>query len=211
VSDNGPQFSSQEYSDFAKTYPYFPQSNREAERAVGTVKNLLTKEKDVYMALLTYRSTPLNNGYSPSELLMSRKLRTNIPISKEQQTPQVPDMSIVRKREETLKMKQKQNFDNCHKAKQLSHLDYRDVVWVPQQETEAVVNVEVAPRSYELVTAQGSIFRRNKRDIIQLENGNDSSKVDSPQNTPAPMLEHHQPRASQRSVQPPVCLDSSWT
>ena len=45
-SDNGPQFSSEAYKQFALTYqfkhitssPYFPQSNGEAEKAVGTIK-----------------------------------------------------------------------------------------------------------------------------------------------------------------------------
>ena len=54
-------------------------------------------------------------------------------------------------------------FDNHHKAKELSHLDYRDVVWIPQQETQAVVTDEV---SYELVTANGSVIHRNRRDLI---------------------------------------------
>ena len=125
--------------------PTFP--NRMERRRV---KNLLRKEKDPYLALLAYTSTPLHNGYSPSELLMSRKLRTTIPISKELRLPQVPDLSAIRKKEEVMKKKQKENFDNHHKAKELSHLDYRDVVWIPQQETEAVVTDEVAPRSYEL-------------------------------------------------------------
>ena len=55
--------------------PRFPQANGEAERAVSTVKNLLKKSVDPYLALLAYRTSPLKNGYSPSELLMCRKLR----------------------------------------------------------------------------------------------------------------------------------------
>ena len=49
MSDNGPQFSSKEFKDFATTYcfqhitssPHFPQSNGLAERTVRTVKKLL--------------------------------------------------------------------------------------------------------------------------------------------------------------------------
>ena len=61
-SDNGPQFSSEAYKQFALTYPfkhitsspYFPQSNREAEKAVGTIKSLLKKGGDPYLAFLAY-------------------------------------------------------------------------------------------------------------------------------------------------------------
>ena len=53
VSDNGPQFSSREFSKFAGTCgfthlrssPLHPQGKGEAERAVQTVKNLLKKPK----------------------------------------------------------------------------------------------------------------------------------------------------------------------
>lgn len=74
-SDNGPQFSSDLFSQFAKEWtfehitssPRFPQSSGEAERAVGTVKRLLQKEPDPYLALMAYRATPLSNGHSPAE------------------------------------------------------------------------------------------------------------------------------------------------
>ena len=76
VSDNGPQYSSEAFTKFTHEYqfehvtssPYHPQSNGEAERAVQTVKRLLKKERDPYLALLSYRATPLECGYSPSEL-----------------------------------------------------------------------------------------------------------------------------------------------
>ena len=66
---------------FCQTFssPRFLKSNEEAEKVVQTVKNLLKKLTDPYLALLSYRSTPLQNGISPAELLMGRKLRTRLP------------------------------------------------------------------------------------------------------------------------------------
>ena len=100
---NGPQYKSIEFSNFAKAYgfqhktssPRFPQSNGEAERAVKTVKQLLSKSSDPYLALLAYRASPLNNGYSPSELLMGRRLRTTVPVLPEVLEPKLPDKERV--------------------------------------------------------------------------------------------------------------------
>ena len=65
-SHNGSLYSCLAYQEFAKEYefnhvtssPHHPQSNREAERAVRTIKKLLNKSKDPYRALLTYALLP---------------------------------------------------------------------------------------------------------------------------------------------------------
>ena len=89
VSDNGPQYSSQAFAEFAKDYqfrhetssPYYPQGNGEAERAVKTFKGLLNKSDDPYKALLAYRTTPTRTGFSPCELLMGRQLNQTSEIA----------------------------------------------------------------------------------------------------------------------------------
>ncbi len=183
VSDNGPQYSSQAYAEFAKAYqfrhitssPYFAQSNGEAERAVGTVKSLLKKSTDPYLALLAYRTTPLQNGYSPSELLMCRRLRTTVPGTRNQRTPKLPDPVSLREKEEQLKKRQKENFDSHHGVRELPPLTSGDTVWVRDRETEGSVGEEVAPHSYEVTTADGT-YRRNRRHLISLQNPRDRTR-----------------------------------
>ena len=103
VSDNGPQFKSDEFQAFMLRCgikhtlipPYHPATNGAAERAVGTVKAALAKQMfDASKAhttlrqrldsfLLTYRNTPkaaLNQ--SPAEVFLKRKLRTRLTLLK---------------------------------------------------------------------------------------------------------------------------------
>ena len=101
MSDNGPQYSAEEFACFAKKYgfqhrtssPKFPQANGEAERAVETIKALLNKTDDPFLGLLAYRSTPLENGYSPAELLMGRKIRSMVPVIPKLLHPKLPNHS----------------------------------------------------------------------------------------------------------------------
>ena len=97
ISDNGPQYSADSFHEFATKYgflhttssPRYPQANGEVERAVRTAKSLLRKNDEIYSALLTYRSTPLQNGLSLSELLMEHRLRTQLPIHPKNLYPNV--------------------------------------------------------------------------------------------------------------------------
>ena len=121
---------------FAKAYefkhvtssPYHPQANGEAERAVGTVKRLLQKNEDPYLALLAYRTTPLRCGFSPSQLLMGRNLRTTVPTTRAHRTPIVVDAEELRKKERDLRERQKQDFDRHHGARKLPALKEGDQV-----------------------------------------------------------------------------------
>ncbi|XP_075534205.1 uncharacterized protein LOC142568000 [Dermacentor variabilis] len=63
--------------------PRFPRSNGLAEKGVQVVKRLLgqteSKKEDFYLGLLNYSVCLLEDGRSPSELLMGRSLRTLLP------------------------------------------------------------------------------------------------------------------------------------
>ncbi|XP_037499139.1 uncharacterized protein K02A2.6-like [Rhipicephalus sanguineus] len=93
VSDNWPQFASQQFAQFMtdnhithlRSAPYHPQSNGLAERAVRTIKDGLVKHSmvndlDAKLArvLLGYRRTPLPCGKSPSELLLNYQVRSRL-------------------------------------------------------------------------------------------------------------------------------------
>ena len=126
MSDNGPQFSATAFSSFAKEYefthytssPRYPQANGEVERGARTVKTLLKKpeenSEDPYLALLTYRNTPLACGYSPAELMMYRTLRSTLPTTMEQLKPKLPDMAVFWEREKKLKLNMKNSSDSRH-------------------------------------------------------------------------------------------------
>ena len=91
VSDNGSEFSSHEFAEFAREYgfkhitssPRYPQSNGLAERGVQTAKNLMKKtkveRKDFQFALLDYQNTPIDDiGLSQAQMLMGRRTTTKL-------------------------------------------------------------------------------------------------------------------------------------
>lgn len=94
------------------------------------MKNLLKKSRDPYLALLAYHSTPLEVGFSPAELLMSRRLRTTVPDIQKQRQPSIPDSSVVVARDDRAKKRQKDNFDAHRRARNLLVLEPGDTVLV---------------------------------------------------------------------------------
>lgn len=98
------------------------------ERHVGTIKGLLKKAEDPYLALLAYRTTPLSNGFSPAELLMGRKLRSNLPVQPKLLNPKWPSMKKLNAREKNIKQKQKFYHDKRHRARLLKPLSHDDKV-----------------------------------------------------------------------------------
>ena len=94
-TDNGPQFPSHLFAEFTKDWnidhtrssPRNPRSNGQAESAVKIVKGLLTWAKfsgqDLYLALLAYRSTPVDaHLWSPAEMLYQCTIWTTVPQTK---------------------------------------------------------------------------------------------------------------------------------
>ena len=173
VSDNGPQFSSQEFSDFASNYqfahvtssPHYPASNGQAERAVKTAKQLLKNADDPFLALLSYRATPLPwCGKSPAELLMGRKLRSNIPQTTDSLVPQWSYLQEFRAQNKEFKKRQKTDYDRCHRVQDLLAIPDNTDVWVTTGGSPTpgrIITTTDTPRSYIVQTPSGEI-RRNR-------------------------------------------------
>ena len=97
VSDNGSEFTSEEFATFMSrngirhitTAPYHPASNGQAERAVGTFKSGFVKMQGgddnvkLQRFLFTYRCVPHSTtGIPPAELLMGRRLKSVLDLLK---------------------------------------------------------------------------------------------------------------------------------
>ena len=145
-SDNGPQYDSAEFADFAKEYGFtnqtsssgFPQSNGFVERIVKTVKKLLQQSDDPCLALLTFRSTPLPwCNLIPAELLMGRRLCTQLPQIPQHLKPTWSYLTQLRKKDKRFKETQKRNFDRHHRAKELQDLPDGQTVWITSGATPA--------------------------------------------------------------------------
>ena len=110
-SDNGPQYSSEEFQKFAREWgfnhvtcsPYHPQSNGLAERAVRSAKDLLEKCKrdgtNINLAMLNQRNTRRDEVLgSPAQRLMSRRLKSTIPYPDDLLKSQQLDGSLIKDR-----------------------------------------------------------------------------------------------------------------
>ena len=175
-SDNGPQFTSAEMTEFMSSYdikqvtssPYFPRSNGMAERFVRTAKQLLQKSNDLTSALLLYRATPLPFcNRSPSELLMGRCIRTKVPQTNEHYLPEWPYLQDFKRCDEELKERQKKDFDRHNQVHSLPDIPDNTDVWVTMADRPTrghVVSSSKAPRSYTVRTPSGTV-RRNRHHL----------------------------------------------
>ena len=128
MTDNGPQYSSNEFRTSAEFYKfshttsgsYYPRRNEEAERAKRTLKTLLKDVKDPYLALLSYRATPLPwCNLSPVQLLMGRIIRILVPEADEVLILNWPNLAEFKKVDENYKKKLKHQYDRRHRVREL--------------------------------------------------------------------------------------------
>ncbi|KAJ8337393.1 hypothetical protein SKAU_G00386130 [Synaphobranchus kaupii] len=120
----------------------------------------MESNEDPYLAILNYRASPLENGLSPGEMLMKRKLRTRLPSArfrKEQREPAAQET------------KQMEYYNRT--TKPLRPLAQEEIVRVRcdgQWGPLAKVVKETTPRSYEVITEHGNTLRRNRRHLLKV-------------------------------------------
>lgn len=177
-SDNGPQYSSMEYKDFAKTWgfeittssPHFPQANGAVERSVQTCKKILS-QVDPILAMLNYRNTPHSaTGISPASALMGRRLRTRIPTLNKLLVPRAPDNGIG-DRDRIAKENYKKYFDRRTGARLLPPLSTGQPVLVKrgkEEQRSGIVQGGVSEHRTYLVKTPKGFIRRNRRHLQSL-------------------------------------------
>lgn len=190
-SDNGPAFSSVEFKNFAESYgfehitssPRYSQSMGFIEKYVQICKNLLKKSKkcnsDPYLAILEYRNTPIEGiNLSPSQLLMGRRTRTQLPVNETLLKPQY-DVTKVQTALTEKQCTQKYYYDRG--AKPLSQLAPGEQIRVRNEnkwEPGTVESKAGTPRSYVVQTERGQKLRRNRRHLLKTtENRADEPEI----------------------------------
>lgn len=172
VADNMP-FNSHQFQSFAKLWnfqivtssPEYAQSNGLAEKAVHIAKQMLRKclrdQNEIEIALLEYRCTPVGNlGVAPSELLMSRLLRTKLPTADINLRPRVQD---IKNKQIKIQEGYKAWYDKKANRKEIELIKGQTVMvkkkygWAPG----IVVKKAETPRSYIIKQENGRIIRRN--------------------------------------------------
>ena len=188
VTDNAPCFMSEEFKEFCKESgiihltgaPYHPSTNGAAERLVQTFKQALRKsaqlpKKALLDFLRQYRRTPTDSGFSPSQLLNGRQIRTKLdailpsPAHSMQgkQTRAISSNDDSRHSIHNFKV-----GDPCY-ALYFGPKQTKDPKWVP-----AVVVKRTGTRTIQVWTVpQGSIWRRH---IDQLRQRYPSTEDDEP-------------------------------
>ncbi|XP_048255341.1 uncharacterized protein LOC125381980 [Haliotis rufescens] len=120
--------------------------------------------RDVYLSLLEYRNTPVDKvNLSPAQMLMGRRLKSRLPVSKALLQPQAQDHSLLQRQLEYRQDLQKYYYDKG--SRELSPLNPGHYVRVQEKSgwNPAVVTaVDPSPRSYKVTTNSGKAYRRNR-------------------------------------------------
>jgi hypothetical protein len=247
-SDNGPPFNSEEFSDWSryigmehrKITPRWPEANGEIERFMRTLNKVLRIAKmekgswkqELFKFLRHYRATPHSStGMSPSEMLNSRKLRTELPSRVRKKRVKFKDeVELAERRDERLKQYMKELADDRKHARK-SDITIGDNVLVKQDKTHKLstpfdhIPYKVSQRKGSMITAErsdkqitrnSSHFKKinsecakqsvnhNGDDMIDLEIMSEPEPSDS-----QPAVSNYEPSVSKSASSPQVSAKST--
>ena len=174
ISDNGPQFSSQEFYDFAVEWdfehcpsaPTHSNANGKVESGVKAAKSMLKKCKksncDPNLALLEIRNTPTQGvGTSPAQRMLSRRTKSILPTTEKQLSPRGGEfIKLDQSRMKQEQQRQRNNYDKS--AKDLEMLNEGDTIRLKpfrmgkKEWEKGVVRKRLDERSYEIATRSGT-------------------------------------------------------
>lgn len=149
--------------------PHHHQSNGLAEKSVNIVKQMLKKSsniKELPLLLLDYRNTPLPHmGYSPSQLLLNRILKSKLPITESNLKPELIKPKIISEKFEKKQNNQKHYYNR--NAKDLSKLNVNEPIVFQKNKKwkKGIIIGKVNDRSYTIRDIHGNQFRRNRKYI----------------------------------------------
>lgn len=184
-SDSGSQFISHVYKSFSNewnlkfkiTSPKHHEANGLAERYIETVKRMFYKivqeKRDISLALLQYRNTPINEtGATPTELLFGRSTRNLIPFCNNKTI----DLNKYKESLINKQLKQKEYFDRG--ARTLNPLKEGDIVKIHHEHRVVphrngiITKKATGPRSYYVKTEEGTEIVRNRKFLSKGKNFN---------------------------------------
>ena len=157
--------------DHVTSSPTYPQSNGKAENTVKTAQRIMLKAleagSDPYLGLLDFRNTPTEGlGTSPAQRLFGRRTKTLLPTAGRLLTqPEFDTTSQLLHAQ-----KNKQSFYYNKGTKELGPPEPGNTVRIhppkySHQWTQATVDKQVGVRSYQVVSDDGRVFRRNRRHL----------------------------------------------
>lgn len=124
-------------------------------------------KRDPYLSLLEYRNTPVDNFKSPAQLLMSRRLRSILPSTNQQLQPEVVSYKEMHEKRAQRQQQQKRYYDRS--ARPLPPLIDGESVRIQEHglwKPAVVIQPADTERSYHVRTAEGAMYRRNRRHLL---------------------------------------------
>ena len=217
LSDNGPQYVSQEFVNFAKAYdfqlitpsPYYARATGKAEAAVKEAKKML-KKSDLLTGLLEHRNTPPQGmTFSPAQRFLCRRTNSSLPVSESLLRQSVPPVTVVRDEHLDRRAKAKAHYDKTA-SKELAPLIPGQYVYSKPNDHHRgerwnfgeVLN-EVTPRSYLIKTPDG-LVRRNRTHLRPAEAARSCNRQPLTQQAVPTVGQQDMPTSDSPVVPPPT-------